>query len=162
MTPRETLDELLKSYVRYYDIKREGVTPPFDAEAAFHSHDEQFFISKTIKLSEAEAHEYVFFATAPSLDAGRAKELADLAWETGLARVDPHPYHRSTDVTLVVITEELTDGAAKYIEREKRSQSYRHSLHGWSDFRVIAFETASKRTACNRRGRALKDLFRNK
>ena len=162
MTPHQTLDELLKSYVRYYDIKREDVTPPFDAEAAFHSHDEQLFISKTLKLSEAEAHEYVFFAAVPALDAARAKELADKAWETGLARVDPHPYHRSTDVTLVVVTDELSDDAARYFEREKRSQSYKHSLHGWSDFRVIAFETTSKKTACNRRGRALKDLFRNK
>jgi hypothetical protein len=162
MTPQETLDELLKSYVRYYDITREGATPPFDAEAAFHSHDEQFFISKAIRLSEAEAHEYVFFAAVPTISMEQAKALADRAWETGLARAKPHSGHRSTDVTLVVITGELPDDAALYLKKEKRSQSYRHSLHGWSDFRVIAFETASKKIACNRRGSALKDLFRNK
>ena len=67
MTAREALPALLKSFVRYYDIKEEGVQPPFAAEAEFHSHEEQFFLVKQAKLSEAESKEFVFFAVTEHL-----------------------------------------------------------------------------------------------
>ena len=64
MTATEALEVLLKSYKRYYNVKTEEVVSPFSAEAAFHSHGEQYFLVKSARLSEADAHEYVFFATA--------------------------------------------------------------------------------------------------
>ena len=64
MTVDETLAKLLKSYRRYYNIETEDVPEPFAAMAAFHTHDEQFFLVKAATLAEADAHEYVFFVTA--------------------------------------------------------------------------------------------------
>ena len=161
MTPSEVLDTLLKSYRRYYNIKRDDVEPPFAAEAVFHSHDEQYFLVRSAKLAEAEAHEYVFFAVCDLLDLPLAQELDRIAWERGVSRARPGPNHRSTDVTLVILSEHIAPEAKRYIQQLKRYQSYRFTLHGWSHYRAIAMETSTGILSCNRRGRDLKKLFGN-
>lgn len=161
MTVSEVLERLLKSYRRYYNVKTEDVTPPFAAEAAFHSHDEQFFLVKSARLAEADSHEYVFFATAQSLEREELQKLDEAAWEAGLSRVKPHWSHRSTDVALVILAERISPEAASDIPKLKRYKSYRHTLQGWSNYQVIALETSTGRLVCNRRGRDLKKLFRN-
>ncbi len=161
MTPNEALERLLPSYIRYYDVIREGVEPPFAAEARFHSHNEQYILVKSARVSEADSHEYIYFAVADELDAARAAELDAAAWERGMAWVKPHSAHRNSDVTLVVLAEHITPDAAAFIKKSRHYQSYRFGLQGWSNYRAIALETSSGTLTYNRLGGDLKKLFRN-
>ena len=161
MTPADILETLLKSYKRYYNVQTEGVEPPFTAEAVFHTHDEQYFLVKSAKLSEAESHEYVFFATAPSLTLADVQKLDQCAWERGLSRVHPSSTHRSSDVALIILAEHIAPDAMAYVKKIKHYQSYRFTFHGWSSCRAVALETSTGTLACNRRGGDLKKLFRN-
>ena len=161
MSPADTLDILLKSYRRYYNIQTEGVEPPFTAEAVFHTHDEQYFLVKSAKLSEAESHEYVYFATAEKLTLADAQRLDQCAWERGVAHANPSASHRSTDVTLVILAGRVEPDAADYIKKCKRYQSYRFTFHGWSSYQAVAMETSTGTLTHNRRGRDLEKLFRN-
>jgi hypothetical protein len=161
MTPTDALDALLKSYSFYYNVNREDVEPPFVAEAVFHSHDEQYFLVKSAKLAEAEAHEYAYFATAETLTAADVANLGTTAWERGLAQVKPHSSHRSTDIILVILAEHIEAEAAAAIRKLRRYQSYKHGFQGWSHYRVIALETSSGTLTYNRMGQPLKKLFRN-
>ena len=61
MTSGEALEKLLPSFKRYYNIKTEDITPPFDAEAEFFTHDVAYILMKSAKLSESESREFVFF-----------------------------------------------------------------------------------------------------
>ena len=161
MTATEALEILLRSYRRYYNVKTEDATPPFTAEAAFHTHDEQYFLLKSARLSEADAHEYVFFATGQSMELENVKELDEKAWEEGLSRVTPHSNHRSSDIVLIILAEQISGDAKDYIKALKRYKSYRFTLQGWSNYSVIAMETSTGELSCNKRGRDLKKLFRN-
>ena len=161
MSPANVLSTLLKSYKRYYNVQTEGVEAPFAAEAAFHTHDEQYFLVKSAKLSEAESHEYVFFHASESLTLQDVEQLDQLAWERGLSRVKPSSYHRNTDVTLVLLAESIAPEAAAFLKRSKHYQSYRFSFHGWSSYRAVALETSTGALTCNKRGKDLKKLFRN-
>lgn len=161
MSPSDVLSVLLKSYRGYYDVRTEDVEPPFAAEAAFHSHDEQFFLVKAVKLSEAESHEYVFFAVGEELTAEDVRNLDEAAWQRGVSRVRPHGSHRSTDVALVILARRVAPEAMDYIKRVKHYQSYRFTLHGWSHYRAVALETSTGKLSCSRRGQDLKKLFRN-
>ena len=161
MSPAEVLDRLVKSYSRYYNVRTEDVEPPFAAEAVFHSHDEQYFLLKSAKLSESESHEYVFIATGESMTLEDVRALDEKAWETGMARVRPRDGHRSTDVVLIILAEHLAPEAMEYIRKLKRSRSYRFTLHGWSNYQAIALETSTGNLSANRRGRDLRKLFRN-
>lgn len=159
MTAREALPALLKSFVRYYDIKEEGVQPPFAAEAEFHSHEEQFFLIKQAKLSEAESKEFVFFAVSEHLTLDEAKMLDEAAWQTGISRVVPHDGHRSSDVVLVILADQVDKEAAAFLKKLKRYESYRHTLHGWSHYRVIVRDMSTGKVVFNRMGRTLKNVL---
>lgn len=152
---------LLNSYVAYYNVTQENVTPPFQAEAEFHSHEEQFFLVKAAKLSESESKEFVFFGVTDCLTLEQAKEMDQVAWETGLSRVKPHNGHRNSDVVLFILADTIEEDARKYLKKLRRYQSYRHSLHGWSHYRVIAQEMSTEKPVFNRMGRGLKKLLRN-
>ena len=161
MTSAAALDLVLPLFQVYYDIERENVTEPFAAEAAFHSHEEQYFLFKDAKYTECDAHEYVFFHTLDRLTLAEAKRLDELAWAEGLSRVKPSSIHRSTDVGLVLLADRVDPDAAEYIQKLRRSKSYMFLLHGFSNYRVIAIETSSGAMSCNRMGRHLRKLFSN-
>ena len=161
MSATEALEVLLKSYKRYYNVKTEDVVSPFTAEAAFHTHDEQYFLVKSARLAEADAHEYVFFATGQIMETEDVKKLDEKAWSEGLSRVTPHSNHRSSDIVLIILAEQLSQDARDYIKAIKRYKSYRFTLQGWSSYSVIAMETFTGELSCNKRGRDLKKLFRN-
>ena len=161
MTAREALPKLLRSYYAYYNVIEENVTAPFDAEAEFHSHEEQFFLFKQAKLSESESKEFVFFKATERLTLAKLQQLDELAWNTGMSRVHPHDGHRNSDVVLFILADVIDDDAKKAIKKMKRYQSYRHTLHGWSHYKVIAQEMSTDKAVFNRMGRPLKKLLSN-
>ena len=161
MTSKEALQILLKSDWRYYNVKEEGVEAPFDAEAEFLSQDVQYFLVKSAKLGEADSHEYIYFAAEEHLTLELAKMLDETAWSRGMARVEPKPNHRNSDVHLVVLADKMDDDAAAFLKKLRRYESYHHTFWGWSHYRVIALETSTGKLTCNRMGQILKKLFGN-
>ncbi len=160
MTKQEALDKILPAFQRYYNVIREDVPSPFVAAAEFHSHNEQYFLVKSARLSEADSHEYIYFAAEETLDLKRLDQLDTIAWETGCARVHPHPSHRNSDITLFILADHITEDAMKAIPKRKRYKSYSHSLQGWSHYRLVALELSSGHAAYNRQGQSLKKLVR--
>ena len=149
------LGRILRSFGSYYVVRTEGAFHPFDAEAEFHSHDEQFVLVRSARISETESNEYVFFRSLPSLDELTLKFLCESAWREGLSRVRPHFSHRNSDVALVVVADKVEDGAFALARRMSFSKSYFFLLKGWSDFRLAVIESSTGRTSSNRRGRDL-------
>ena len=90
-----------------------------------------------------------------------AQELDESAWSRGMARVEPKPNHRNSDVHLVVLADKMDDDAANFLKKLRRYESYHHTFWGWSHYRVIALETSTGRLTCNRMGQILKKLFGN-
>lgn len=161
MTAAEALEKVLQMYGQYYTVKRENAADPFLAEAESSVTDDLLSGFKTVKISTAVSREIVFFAAEEALTAERAQQLADRAWEEGLTRVQPGPEHRNTDIILVIVTNALPPEAAAVLKKIRRSKNYRFTFHGWSVLRLVAIETPSRNTACNRMGRDLKKLFSN-
>ena len=161
MNVTEALEKVLPSFEVYYNVRREDVTPPFIAEAIFHSHAEQYFLVKSARLSESESNEFVFFATADTLDEDLLNTLDKKAWETGLSRIHPHPDHKNSDVTLFILSQHITDDAFKKVQKLTHYKSYKFSLQGWSHYRLAAIELSSGRAAYNRQGQSLKKLVSN-
>lgn len=161
MTVNEILDKLLRSFQVYYNVKREGVAPPFAAEAEFHTHDEQFFLVKSAVLAEAESREYIFFATEEYLDEDLLERLDEAAWGSGMERVIPHKDHRNTDVVLFIVAEKISEEAFQRIPKLRHYQSYHLGLQGWSHYRLVAIEQSSGRAVYNRLGRSYKKLICN-
>ena len=157
----EALERLLVSYQNYYNIKTDGVEAPFAAEAEFHTHGERYFLMKSARLSSEDAHEYVYFAVVPRLTAELFGELDETAWERGTAKVEPKPDHKSSDVALLIIADEIEKDAVTALKKSKHYKSYKNRIWGWSQYRVIAFDLGTGKTVYNRLGKPLKKLVSN-
>ncbi|MCD8222654.1 MAG: hypothetical protein LUD07_10850 [Clostridiales bacterium] len=153
-------DRFARAFEAYYNVRREEIEPPFDAEAEFHSHDEQFFLVRSATISEAESNDYVYFASRQKLDEELLQELDKAAWERGLAKVKPHANHRNSDITLIILADTITESAAALAPKLRRYKSYRFSFHGWTHYRLLAVELSSGMAYTNRQGRDLKKLVR--
>ncbi|MCD8130606.1 MAG: hypothetical protein LUE16_04915 [Lachnospiraceae bacterium] len=159
MDKTEALTKLLRSFETYYDINREDPVKPFAAQAEFSLHDEQYFLIRSARISEADTKEFVYFATADVLDQGTLEELDRRAREDGTGRVNPHKDHRNSDVILIILADQIDQEAFALIPKLRHYKSYRHGLYGWSHYKLAAIELASGRTAANRQGRDLRKLF---
>ncbi len=158
METNDILQAVLRPFEHYYNL-RESPTPPFAAEAEFHSHSEQYFLTRAAHIADIDSHEYVFFAEEDNLTSERLVELEKTAWDEGLSRVKPGPGHRNSDVALIIIADTIDEKAFGQVGKIKRSKSYRFSLHGWSNFRVLAYEVSSGRVVFNRAGKSLKKVI---
>lgn len=161
MNVTDTFEQVLRSYEIYYDVNREKTEAMFAAEAAFHSHDEQFFLVKSAKLGETESNEYVFFAKENYLNVEQLKKLDETAWEKGLDRVKPHSHHRNTDIVLIIVSDRVEADAAALIPQMSHYKSYCFGFQGWSHYRLVVLEVSSGRVVYNRQGQSLKKLFDN-
>ena len=157
----EALDQVLEAYKRYYTTNRETPTAPFDAEAVFDMHGEQYFLIKSAKLTDIDSREYAYFKTTQELTQEDLDNWDKIAWESGMAKVQPSSSHRNTDVALVIIAEHMSPEMAKAVRKKKHYQSYALGLKGWSNYRVIAIGLSDGNIAYNRQGESLKKTLRN-
>ena len=161
MNVQEALEKLLPSFRRYYNVITEGVAEPFAAEAVFQSHNEQYFLIKSARISEANSNEFAYFYIADSLTAEELKKLDGCAWERGTKNVQPNYYHRSTDVALIIIAEAIDEEAKKLMKKLNHSRSYQFGLKGYSNYRLVALELSTGKVFHNRQGQNLKKLVSN-
>ena len=110
METNDILQAVLRPFMHYYNL-RENPTPPFAAEAEFHSHSEQYFLTRAAHIADIDSHEYVFFAEEEHLTQERLEGLEKSAWEEGLSRVKPGPGHRNSDVALIIIADKIEETA---------------------------------------------------
>ena len=161
MNAVEALEKLLPSYMAYYNIERENVTAPFNAEAEFYTHDESYFLIKEAKMNESESREFVFFKAMDHLDVDTLKQMDEIAWNTGMSRVVLSKIHYSTDVALVIMADTIDADAVKLIKKLKHHKSYCFNFKGFSRYRLIALETSTGKITYNHLGGELKKLVRN-
>ena len=161
MTRDELLPRLTKAFYTYYDVKEDGVEPPFVAEAYFASHNEQYMIIKAAKIADIDSCEYVYFASEEVLDCNRLNELSDVAWKRALDRIVPFYGHKNSDVTLFILADSMDETVKKSAASLKKSISYKHGLFGWSNFKLVTIECSEGSATFNRQGRTLKKLVGN-
>ncbi len=162
--PQEHLETLLRSYESYFDIQRDvacgGLS--FAAFAVFHSRSERYVLSKKAQLWAAENHEYTYFALCDVLTEDLVRSYGFAALEDGRAHIKPNAEHMYSYVSLIFIANTITDAAAKLLQRTDYRKDFLFSIHGWMEFRMVAYECATGRKLHNRRGKALVSLNDNK
>ncbi len=156
MTREEALPKLLHAYSGYYNVNTESPASPFAAEAEFRLHDEQYFLIRSARISEADAKEFVYFASVGELTPEVLAGLDQKAWELGIAKADPGPNQRSADVALIILCDRVPEETARVIRKNRRVKSYKCGFRGYSHYRLLACEPASGRIFHNRMGEILK------
>ena len=147
---------LIDAYKGYYNIRREDVTEPFDAEGYLSNEAEQYFLVKAAKIAFVNSYEYVYFKKCGRISLNELTELDRIAWETGIEHVKPNADHKNTDVALIVVSDVVTQDVRDKIDDFKHSKNYKLGFHGFSNYRMVVIEASSKTVLTNRRGRDLR------
>lgn len=152
---RLVLNEILEGYAPYFDIERDTVLNglPVAAEAAFHSREEKYVLTKSAKIWSAEHNEYAFFIEAQRLTEQLLQAYFDAVLKEGLSRVDPKEDHMCSLITLIILTDAAEGAVPSIIKKMKYYKSFCFSLRGWVHFRVAALELSSGRQFSNRMGK---------
>ena len=158
MTKESCLENVLLSYKKYYDVsKNPGGT--FCATAEFHSHEEQYFLTRSARIAEVDSNEYVYFSLEEKLSLQKLKELSNAAWADGLSKVKPFYGHKNSDISLIVIAGSVEKDATKEAKKIKLHKSYKFSFFGWSNFSLIVYDVSARKTWFNWHGRNLRSIF---
>lgn len=153
------LKKLLTSFERYYTIQTENVTSPFNAQAEFKAHGEQYVLLKIAKIAEMDSRDYAYFKLEENLTVEKLQEYSLKAWDAGIAKVVPYSGHRNSDITLVILADKIDEDAVKQIKKTKFYKSYKFSFWGWSHFRLVVKELSSNKVYFNRFGSDLKKVL---
>lgn len=153
---KKGLEKILQVFAGYYDINQDTPLVPFDAEAEFRMHGEEFLLIRSAKITEMDSREFVFFAARESLSAQEFEALQEKAWETGLARAEVGAHHRNSDVILVILTWKVDEEAVRQIRKSRHYKSYRFGLQGWSESRTAVVELSTGKRYFSRTGDTLK------
>ena len=154
----QVIEKVLPAFERYYTVKKVS-DPPFCAEAEFRSHNEQYFLVRSAHIADIDSNEFVYFATIKNLDKQTLNNLTALAWEKGLSLVKPYNGHRNSDVTLIIIAEEVDDETKEAIRKTKLYKSYKMSFWGWSNFKLAVVENKNQGIYYNRFGKDYRKLL---
>lgn len=160
MTSLELLEKLLPSYKEYYDVNRDNVLSPFKAEAKFVSHVEQYFLVHAAKLSDIDSTEHIYFAAQEKLALEELKEMSAKAWEDGLKSVVPYYGHRNSDVTVIVLCDEVEPEVLKGCRKIKFSKSYKYTIYGWSNFKLVVVDMKNNKVVSNFKGEDTKSFIK--
>ena len=158
---KHNLEKLLEAFGRYYDVITDQPEKPFDAEAEFRMHDEQYFLLRSAKLTESDTREILFFAETEELLPDLFQMLDQAAWETGLGRAQIRANHQFTDIGLIILAKTIPEETQKLIRKTNRTKSYLLGLRGYSRYRLIAYDLTQQRIVRNRMADTLEQVIRN-
>lgn len=155
------MDELLKSYGTYFDIKR-NVTREnilLAAEAEFHSRGEKYVLVPAAKLWAVETNEYVYFVTEEMASSDDVKKWRDKVIEIGMGKIKPHIEHMYSYITMIYIADNMDNDKKREIEKFNCEKMFLLSLHGWMYFRMAAVDLSKNIVITNKKGRDIRGMM---
>lgn len=153
LTRQQAAERLCDCYAGYFDITHSPAEDaPLVAEMAFHAHTSKYVLSKKATLWEANSHEYVYLFSVPHLTREIFSACEALAYDRGMARVEPGPNHMYTYITALFLCDTCDPEARSALKRCRHYKSYRFSYWGWMDFHTGLAELSTGKTASNPSG----------
>lgn len=162
------LNLVLPSYAGTFDLFRpfsfHGTEYP--AYGSFWSHNEKFLLTKEMKLWETDNREYIFFIEAETLDETVLAQTDSLLREhvepelvRGGQKVPP-ANHMYSYMTVIFMTENpISEAVQEKIRRYSFARTYRFSIRGYSETRLLAVNLSDGQMVFNKESKALLPLY---
>ena len=161
LSKEDVLEKLLLAHQQWFDLYRnhefEGIKFPGYVE--FHTHGEQYVLSKRAKLWEVDSHEYIFFQTVDELTEDDLQQWVSFMKEHGLKKAEPKPNHMSSNIALVLIADSTSDNAAKAVRKVRFRKNFKLGLEGWADLKLAVVDLSGHRVITNGAGKDMVEVL---
>ena len=153
MTRQEAVDKLCDVYAGSFDVTRhEENRQPLMATMDFFVHNSKYVLSKKAKLWEANSFEYVYLFSVPHLTKEIYEQCEKLAYEEGMARIQPGPNHMYTYISAIFLCDSCDEDARRALKRCRLYKSFRMSYWGWMDFHTALAVLPEEKVSTNASG----------
>ena len=160
MTREEAVDRLCTIYQSQFDITRcQEEQQPLAATMDFYATSEKYVLSKKAKLWEAKSFEYVYLFNVPHLTREIYEACEKLAYEQGMARIQPSSTHMYTYITALFVCDSCDEDARKALKRCKLYKSFKLSYWGWMDFHTGLVVLPEEKISTNASGHCAAQVF---
>ena len=160
MTRQEAVDRLCDVYAGSYDVTRCDENEHFLAATMdFYATAEKYVLSKKAKLWEANSFEYVYLFNVPHLTKEIYKKCEKLAYEEGMARIQPGPNHVYTYISAIFLCDSCDEDARRALKRCRLYKSFRMSYWGWMDFHTALAVLPEEKISTNASGHSAAQVF---
>lgn len=148
---------LQESFRAYYDITPfpDGANDLY-MRCDFHSRNSRYVLSKKAELWAAETHEYLYVYIVDTLCEDMLARILSQTLDDGTPRIKPHSQHMSTTLTALVLCQNIQPDAKKKLEKTKKRQEFKLSLHGWMELGIAAIDLSGGEISTNAAARSLK------
>ena len=162
LTREEMLEKLLDAYSGYFDIERaESSALPLVAVCHFNVRTAKYVLLKKAELWSADSNEHVYIFSVPELNEELYRSCEKLAYDRGMALIDPKPGHMYTYITAVFLCDTCTPEAEKLLKRCRLYKSFHFSWYGWMNVHTAAVICKESRVMTNRMGRGNAKFMKN-
>lgn len=153
MTREEAVERLCTIYQSQFDINRcSAEQTPLAVTMDFYALSDKYVLSKKAKLWEAKSFEYVYVFSVPHLTREIYESCEKMAYEHGMARIQPGPTHMYTYITTLFVCDSCDEDARQALMRCKLYKSFRMSYWGWMDFHTALVVLPEEKVSTNRSG----------
>ena len=112
MTREEAVERLCTIYQSQFDINRcSAEQTPLAVTMDFYALSDKYVLSKKAKLWEAKSFEYVYVFSVPHLTREIYESCEKMAYEHGMARIQPGPTHMYTYITTLFVCDSCDEDA---------------------------------------------------
>ena len=155
------LEQLKKLYASAFDLTEEAASGEwmFRICGHFNADHSGYVLSKKAKLWEANSFEYVYLFNVPHLTREIYEACEKLAYEQGMARIQPSSTHMYTYITALFVCDSCDEDARKALKRCKLYKSFRMSYWGWMDFHTALVVLPEESVSTNRSGHSAAQVF---
>ncbi len=162
LSREDMLEVLLQAYSSYFDVERAAADEaPLAASCHFHVRSAKYVLVKRAELWSANSNEHVYLFSVPELTEDVYRACEKLAYDRGMALIEPDKDHMYTYITAVFLCDSCTEGAKKLLQKCRLYKSFHFSLHGWMEFHTVLAVPGCEDFPTNRRGRANAKLMKN-
>ena len=154
----QALERVLTAHETWFDVSRgyEYAGRHFDGYAEFSSHGESYVLVKRAKMWEVDNHEYIFFLLADALAEDELSSWVEFMKTEAINKVEPKPNHMSSCISLVILANSVSERARKLARRTRFRKTFKLSLQGWADLRLVLADLSTHRVYTNAAGKAMK------
>lgn len=154
-----TLERILKHFRSYYNIyelsQPEEEIPeelPVRYRCEYFEENSQYIFTKKAEIWSAKGEEFLYLITTDHMTKALFEQCRDFIYEDGMKRIHVGPGHMYSYITMVILCDTCDEEAEKALKKCRIYKSFRFSLHGWMDFRVVLQKGDSDRFLCNGSG----------
>jgi len=147
----EYLDRVSDRLMYNYDLERDGRVhgERWEMYGEMRVHNQKQFFHPALNYADHEAEEYLLVRREPRPTVAELRRLVGVGHEVADERIVADEEHFGTDVSFVLVCEELSDDVAEFVSGFRERKLLKFGYYGHYDVNLVVVDPAAERAVAS-------------